>query len=468
MSRRLAAWLIGVALAGKLLLLGLLMARGPETVLYVDSETYLGPARALLETGAYAPDPERPDRPELIRTPGYPVLLALVFRFLGERLWIVSALGALFSAATALALLVLYAKPFGERAAAWGAVLVSFEPGSFCRSLDILSETFFTLLLVLGLGALVALLVGPAPRAGRAFLGGLALAAATLVRPILAPLLPVLAFLLLVVSAKRRWAPGRGAAVLAAFLLAPVLLVGGWMARNERVAGAFSLVPVTGHQLLHRRAAAVLALVENVPLAEVQERLGIREAFFRFRGPGSETDLFGPRRYGDVFRETAHLDLFELDRRWTDEALRIFREHPAATAAVTGRGALQLLFTPPSLILSTHYGLVRPDAEVRRLYANQDLSALAGLLRSREPVFFAVSVLLVASLVILAACAVAGAVGSWRLGPRPVHAVLLVSLLWLIGASSSTDAMDDRYRVPLMPLVCLYAAAAVRPPSPVG
>jgi Ca2+/Na+ antiporter len=465
MSRRLAAWLIGVALAGKLLLLGLLVARGPGTVLYIDSETYLGPARALLETGAYAPNPGRRGEPELIRTPGYPAFLALVFRVFGERLWIVSLLGALFSAATALALLTLFSKPFGERAAAWGAVLLSFEPGSFCRSLDILSETFFTLLLVLGLAALVALVTRPAPRALEAFLGGLALALATLVRPILALLLPVFVVLLLAVSLKKRWTGGRSAAVLAAFLFAPVLLVGGWMERNARVADAFSLVPVTGHQLLHRRAAAVVACVEGVSLTEAQERLGIREAFFRFRGPASESELFGSRRYRDLFPKTADLGLFELDRRWRREAMGIFRAHPVLTLETAARGAVLLLLTPPSLILSARYGLVRPDAEIGRLYADQEVGALARALSRRHPVLFGVSVLLVAGQGILLALALVGAARSWRRGPRAAHAVLLATLVYLMAASSSTDATDDRYRVPLMPLVCLYAAAAVRPPS---
>lgn len=465
MSRRLAGWLIGVALAGKLLLLALLLARGSGTVLYIDSETYLGPARALLESGSFAPATGRRGEPELVRTPGFPALLALVFRVFGERLWIVSLLGALLSAATALALLTLLSKPFGERAAAWGAVLLSFEPGSFCRSLDILSETFFTLLLVLGLAALVALVTKPGPRVPEALLGGLALALATLIRPILAFLLPILALVLLAVFLKRRFSFGRSAALLTAFLLGPVLFVGGWMARNARVAGAFSLVPVTGHQLLHRRAAAVVACVEGVSLTEAQERLGIREAFFRFRGPTSESELFGSRRYRDLFPRTADLGLFELDRRWRREAMGIFRAHPVLTLETAARGAVLLLLTPPSLILSARYGLVRPDAEIERLYADQEAEALARSLSRRHPVLFGVSALLVAGQGILVALALVGAVRSWCRGSRAAHAILLVSLVYLIAASSSTDATDDRYRVPLMPLVCLYAAAAVRPPS---
>ncbi|HQR68101.1 MAG TPA: glycosyltransferase family 39 protein, partial [Thermoanaerobaculia bacterium] len=431
MNRRLAAGLVGLGLAAKLVLLAVLVSGGGTPGLYLDSATYIGPAKALLETGRYATGPEPGAGPELVRTPGFPALLALVFALFGERLWVVSALGALFAAATALAVLFLLAGPFGERAAAWAAVLLTFEPGSFFRSFDVLSETVFTLLLVLGLAALVACVRPGALRPAPALLGGGALALATLVRPILVHLLPLLALLLLAVALRRRGTVRERAAVVGAFLLVPALLVGGWMARNARVGGAFSLAPLTGHQLLHRRAAAVVARVDGIPLTRAQERLGIREAYFRFRGPGSEAELFGGRTYRELFPGTADLGLFELDRRWRREAMEIFRAHPAATAAETARAGLLLILSPPSLILSVRFGLVRPEADLGRLYDEQQVEALARSLARRHPALFAVSALLVALLGALALLAAVGAVRCWRAGPRAAHAVLLVALGYL-------------------------------------
>jgi 4-amino-4-deoxy-L-arabinose transferase-like glycosyltransferase len=464
-NRRLAAWLVGIALAGKLVLLAVLVWRGSGPAAYIDSETYLAPARALLETGRFAASPERPAEPELVRTPGYPAFLALVLAVFGNRIWVVSAVGAILSAATALALLFLFSGPFGTRAAAWAAVLLSFEPGSFCRSLDVLSETLFTLLLVLGLAALVAFVGKVEPRPASAFLGGLALALATLVRPILVCLLPVLALWLIAVASLRRWPGRRSAGALLAFLLGPVILVGGWMTRNAVVAGAFSLVPLSGHQLLHHLAAGVVARVEGIPLTRAQEQLGIREAFFRFRGPHAEADLFGKQRYRDLYPETADLGTFALDRQWRRKAMEVFRAHPVVTLAVTARQGLLLLLSPPSLILSTKFGLVRPDPEIYRLYYDQQIGALARALARRYPVLFAVSALLVVQLAAFFGLALLGAVRCWRPGSRAAHALLLVTVTYLVAASSSSDVVDDRFRVPLMPVICLYLAAGSSPPN---
>jgi len=97
--------------------------------------------------------------------------------------------------------------------------------------------------------------------------------------------------------------------------------------------------------------------------------------------------------------------------------------------------------------------------------ASSNRYALASRLASGHPVLFAVSLLLVLQLVALLVLALRGALRSWRPGRRAAQAVLLVTAGYLIAASSSTDAADDRYRVPLMPLVCLYAAAGLVVPE---
>jgi len=459
--RRTALVVVLLALAARLALLAVIHHRDPMAFSYVDTEDYLGPARALRTLGTYAPSPDRPGEAEIVRAPGYPLLMAATFALFGEERWAVSAVGALLATATALVLLFGLGRHFGEKAAAWGAVLLCLDAGSLGRSLDLLSETLFTLLLVLALLALCSAVSRGAVRPGPALLAGLLTGAAVLVRPILLYFPLAAAAALAVVAARRAAGAAARLLPLAAFLAPVLLLAGGWIVRNGLAAGAFVMTPVAGHQLLHRRAAAVDARARGVSLTRAQEELGIREAFFRWRGPSSERELFGARRYAEVFPATARLSAAELDRLWTRRALEIFREHPLGTVRMLGEGAAMLLFSPPPVILAAKWGLLRPSEELFRLWSDQELGRFAARLREESPRVLAAAAAAVVQLAVVHALALAGLLVHRRRAAPAVHAVLVGTLLYLVATSSGTDALDDRFRVPLMPVVCLYAGASL-------
>ncbi len=455
MTRRGAALVVAGALALKLALLAVLVSRRPDAFLTVDSGTYLGPARALLQLGSFAPGVDRPGEPEVVRTPGYPLVVAASFTLFGDRNWPLSALGACASALTALVVLFGMSPPVSPRAAAWAAVLLSADLGSFFHALDVLSETVFTLLLVVALAAFLRAAASGGWRAAAA--AGIALAASTLVRPIaiyLGPLaLAGLAWALVV----RRAARSRILAALAAFALPLLLIVGGWTARNRCVAGFTGLAPVAGHQLLHRRAAAVVAAAEGIPLSEAQERLGIREAFYRFRGPGSERELFGTRSYAEVFPATSGLSLPALDRIWSREALGIFEKHPAGTARMLAEGAAAFLLAPPPLLLLPRYGLFEPSPALTALWADQEFGRLAVRLAREHPAVFAAAGASMLAIGLLWAAAAAGLGLASRAASPVAAAAFAGTVLYFVTVSSGTDAADDRYRVPAMPAACLLA-----------
>jgi hypothetical protein len=353
MSRRIAFAVILAALAGRLAVFAWVHDRNPSAFAYLDSADYVGPAMALLHLGVYAPTPERGSEAEIVRAPGYPLLVAATFSVFGEKPWAVSVVGAFVATATAFLVLLGLGKFLGEGAAALGAILLCLDAGSFGRSLDVLSESLFTLLLVLGLWALCAGVARGPVRRAPVFLAGLALGAAVLVRPILV-YFPLAATVALLVLAVIRGDRGRRlVAIGISFFLPVALLVGGWIVRNGLATGSYLLTPVAGHQLLHRRAASVVARAEGITLSQAQERLGIREAFFRWRGPSAEQELFGPGRYEDAFPETAGLRVEELDRIWTRDAIEIFRRHPLLTARMLAEGTGSLLFSPPPLLPSS-------------------------------------------------------------------------------------------------------------------
>jgi 4-amino-4-deoxy-L-arabinose transferase-like glycosyltransferase len=445
---RAAVLLAAAALAAKLAVLAFVLHARPDVFVFIDTGTYLRPARALLEKGSFSPSPEAAPAPEINRTPGYPVILAAT-RAVSSAPWAPSLVGALFAFGTALATASLAARLFGPRAGVAAAAIVSLEPGSFLSSLSILSDTPFTFFLTLGVSALAAFAAGERRAAGAA---GLWLAVATLVRPLSYYLLAPAAVLVFVVA--RRARPLRSVAL---FLLAPTLLVGGWKARNFVRAGTFSLSPIASSELLFYRAAPAAAWAEGVPLAEMQERLGNRERWFR-SGGGTEREIFGDRRYADLFPETSRLSLSDLDARWRRQAVRILAEHPVFAAAAAARGAALLLLTPPSFIFGVRLGFVTPGPELLEAYENVEVTRVLTLLRAEAPAFFAASLVLTLLLAGLWIAAAGGVRASWREIPGPVHAALLGTFLYVVAVSSGAESGDDRYRLPLVPIAAVYAA----------
>jgi len=451
---RAAVLFAAAALAAKLAVLALVLDAHPNAFVFIDTGTYLRPARALLEKGTFSPSPEAAPAPEINRTPGYPLVLAAV-RAVSAAPWAPSLAGALFAFGTALVTAALAARLFGPRAGAVAAAIVSLEPGSFLYSLSILSDTPFTFFLMLGVSALAGFAAGERRAAGAA---GLWLAVATLVRP--------LSYYLLVPAAVLVWFVARRARpvrAVAAFLVAPVLLVGGWKVRNLFRAGTFALSPIASSELLFYRAAPAAAWAEGVPLSEMQERLGNRERWFR-SGGGTEREIFGDRRYADLFPETSRLSLSDLDARWRRQAVRILAEHPVFAAAAAARGAALLLLTPPSFIFGVRFGFVAPGPELLEAYENVEVTRVLTLLRAEAPAFFAVSAVLTLLLAGLWVAAAGGVRASWRQIPAPVHAALLGTFLYVVAVSSGAESGDDRYRLPLVPIAAVYAARRLSAP----
>jgi hypothetical protein len=203
------------------------------------------------------------------------------------------------------------------------------------------------------------------------------------------------------------------------------------------------------------RAAYVQALVEEASVLEVRERLGWTEGLHRFGYLPDEREAFGGRRYADLHPATASLSLPELARIYNQRGREILLAHPAQTVRMVAHGALYLFLTPPFLIWQYHWGNLVPDDELLREYFHPSPAGVLSWLSRNAPGTFALTVLWIPLLALFALLALRGALRSLRSRPA---LLVLATFAFLAAVTAGPSCIDDRYRVPLVPFLCLFAA----------
>jgi len=412
---------------GLVLALCLVARLGALVLVYADPGRHMAPdslgyesaALALARTDRFG-SVDDPARVESVRTPGYPAFVAAVYRLVGESHVAVLVVQIAVSVATVALVHTLARRLWGHGPALASALVLALDPVSFHFAQLFLTDTLFAFCLMAAVGAGVALALG-AGGAGRwAFGLGVALAAATLVRPLAYYLVfPVVLGLV----ACRRALGWTGKETLRAVVLVGLpwlVLVGGWQARNCVFAGTCQVSTSQNRNLLWYRAAAVVAERDHVDLVEARKR--IRQALPDRSGlaPGEVSALYG---------RTA----------WS-----LIREHPGLFGLVTLRGLVWVLADP---------GDPRPMLKSLGLDASSSIRTVGTAVLVSAA--FALPALYL--LVVYAGAAR----GAWR-GRRDAGRRRVIHLfvggvgLYLALATAGPEGYA-RFRIPLMPLLALYA-----------
>src|SRR6185295_1609253 len=92
-----------------------------------DTPTYLGPAHELLEHGRFD-SVTPPGRPEFLRTPGYPLFVAAVYRVFGEHDTAVLLVQVVLSALTVYLAFLLGARIWSVPIGLLAALFTTLEP----------------------------------------------------------------------------------------------------------------------------------------------------------------------------------------------------------------------------------------------------------------------------------------------------------------------------------------------------
>jgi hypothetical protein len=372
-----------------------------------DSAEYVRLAVNLAGGHGFSQSAAAPYEPDVRRTPVYPSVLATIFLLPGAGTRAAAIAGMAISALTVLATFRLGRALAGDAVGWCGAVLLAIDLTSAAYGGQILTEPLFTLLLVLSFLPLVDRSSGAAAAAiSSGALSGLA----ALCRPI-----AVLAFAALAPACRLRSATAAGA--LRLFAIAAMMagaLTAGWTLRNYRASGTATVSSVAATNMYFHRAAYVEAYLQNRRVEDLrdewQRELDARSSSW------SEAERV----------------------RWMrDHGQAVVLGHPFVYAWVALRSAARML-TPDHIVLSSLTGGYG--------------TAVFRVLRGAGWI----------QLAIVYALAPAGAVRLSRMSA--VRAAILAAPIayFLLICGPQTY---PRFRVPIMPFICVFAGAGLAAPA---
>ncbi|HTY54036.1 MAG TPA: hypothetical protein VMB26_02485 [Candidatus Binataceae bacterium] len=258
---------------------------------------------------------------EILRTPGYPLFLAGVD---GSIRWAIAA-QAILGGIVCLMVAAWIAGYWNFSAAIAAELLIAFDLPSIVMSNEIMSEALFQFVLVIALFPVLLAAARGRKAVFTAAIAGFVAGIAILVRPIgiILPLLLPIPFLVSrALERRQRYL----AAALACAI--PVLMVGGWSARNYRVAGYPGLSTVGAINIYYYRAADIVARENNTLLEATRASFGAR--------------LGVP--YELVYE--ARVQSAALARRMNQLGFMVIRAHPIEAAVMMLQGSIYLALSP--------------------------------------------------------------------------------------------------------------------------
>ncbi|PID58121.1 hypothetical protein CSB45_05390 [candidate division KSB3 bacterium] len=412
-----------------------------DTIFAPDSSSYIHTAQALQKNGTCSVSVEQPERPQLLRTPGYPLFIRIFLPCSStyRALIIVQILLSLGTIVLAYFLALQFWPP---AAALLSAGLLALDIASFVNSEQILSDTLFTFLLTGSV--LIGVYALKSPHVLLITFHSILLACATLVRPISYYLIPALLILFTAHWAwKRNWSR-KSIFLGGSLLLLPwMLLVGGWQVRNYLVAGTGEFSTIQGVNLLFYRGAGIIALRDSISLEDAQTALG-----------------YG--HYTASHPEMTDWSQGQLAAHWKHEGMGLIRHYPGLFLKSQFHGLIKMLFDPADYMFWKFLGNYSEQTGPLRDFF--ELSAAAywtKWVRERSSLFL--SFVLAESYLLLM---YAGSLFSlcWIQRHRAdwgYHHIFIWSVIIYFLLLSAGPEAYARFRIPLMPVLSVYAGHGI-------
>ena len=295
------------------------------TFLAADSSHYIKCANTIIENSSFIHNDDLM-LPELIRTPGYPIFVAIVYKVFGNYVTLViisQIIVSLFSTYIFYLLIKTFFK--GHYVPIIGSLVYAFEPINLALNYYVLSETIFQAILLLIMYVGSKIITSKKSKSNSFLLLGLLCSVAIHIRPIMLyyPIPMMFGLLFYMHGKKIKFKCIMKDIILFAFPI--LIIVGGWMFRNHGLIGKFIFSNMPKINLISYKAPGVLSLKHKISIYDAQKMIygPIYMWKFAFQNPGS--------------------DKFDL---WTKNSMNIIYNNPLVFTRVMLKGMFYTLLSP--------------------------------------------------------------------------------------------------------------------------
>ena len=413
-----------------------------------DARHYLLLGTNMMEHGSFSRCREAPFRPDLFRTPMYPLFVG-VLDYAGG-LAAIYLFQVLLHAGSCACVMLLAHRTLGNRAALWAGILFAVDPVlavyNFMPMSESLALFFLTAAAALAIPVIVSLeKVQPAWRyrmLGSGFLLGLCI----LTRPAALCVPLILSLACLAIGFVRRCR--LHSLIACGMLLLPVIaLTGTWVARNALVFSVPKLTSNDSSLLVYFTAAGAYELRYGLSLKEAQAKIA---------------NEFGIATYGQAANaHTVNRSEAEIERELQAVRWKVLSKYPGHLALASMLAVIKASISHPTDQLATMLGrewvaphvsnlLRSPGVAIRRLWENDAALVLVFIGQ-------------LAQVAIELGCAMVGifvAVKNRQSRATALILVLLLSYFYLTVVMEGLEA-DCRFRIPALPFLSIFAGCGI-------
>ena len=404
-----------------------------------DTLSYLKPAREVINTGYFRTG----SLPEIVRTPGYPLLLTL--GILSKHVEITTIIiQIIISCLTVYLVYKISFMLFQEiKIAISSAALYAMEPLSILYSSKILTETVFTFFTILFIYLFFKYLKND--RFYFIILSSLSLAFSIYIRPVsfYLPIYIVLAMLLWKLFNKKNT---ENYVIPALFIcLFTYSITGIWIVRNSSVADYFGISSISDINLYFYQGAAVIAAKKNIDYYKLQDEMGYGDSHVYFQINPDQKAWSDGKRYRFMGRE----------------GLKIILKNPITYAKIHFKGIIRILFDPGATEFLKLFKLYPESGGLLgRIVNNGLVNTLFSLFKENPLLIW--SNFLIGLLLSFYYCLIIPTVFVEKLRLNSISFfVLFIICMYFVLISGGPGSLN-RFRHPIMPMICVFCGSGWR------